>query len=176
MKKATSLLAAIALISSLATLPGCQPKAGDPGPKGDTGATGAAGPAGPQGPAGPVGTANVIYSPWITTSFSGSGTSYVGTITAPRITQEVLDKADIRVYWSESGRVLTLPYAETLGSTTYTVHQRIYVGRIELRASYALSNQQMRYVIIPGGVASGRVGALDLNDYQAVKKAFNLPD
>ncbi|GAB4019806.1 hypothetical protein GCM10028808_58780 [Spirosoma migulaei] len=164
----------------------CQPKAGDPGPKGDTGATGAPGAPGAAGPAGPTGatgatgatgTANVQYSPWISTTFTGSGSSYTGNITATPITQEVLDKADIRVYWSEGGRVLSLPYAETIGSTTYTVHQRIYVGRVELKASYALGTQQFRYVIIPGAVAvGGRKAAIDYSDYTAVKKAFNIPD
>jgi len=155
----------------------CQPKAGDPGPKGDTGATGPAGPTGATGPQGPTGTANVQYSPWISTSFSGSGTLYTGTITAPPITQAVLDKADVRVYWSEGGRVLSLPYSETFGATTYTVHQRIYIGRIELRASYALSSQQFRYVIIPGAVAvGGRLAAIDYTDYEAVRKAFDIPD
>ena len=158
---------------------GCQPKNGDPGPKGDAGSVGAQGPKGDpgtQGPKGDVGTADVIYSPWTSVSFAGSGTTYVGNLTAAKITQEVLDKADIRVYWSEGGRVLSLPYAEVVGTTTYTVHQRFYVGRVELKASYSLSPQQFRYVIIPGAVASGRRAAIDLNDYAAVKQAFNIPD
>ena len=155
---------------------GCEPKAGDPGPKGDTGVQGAKGDAGAQGPKGDVGSANVIYSPWTSVSFTGGGSSYIGNLTAPKITQEVLDKADIRVYWSESGRVLTLPYAETIGTTTYTVHQRFYVGRVELKASYALSSQQFRYVIIPGGTPSGRLAGIDLTNYAAVKEAFNIPD
>ncbi|GAB3806872.1 hypothetical protein GCM10028819_43110 [Spirosoma humi] len=155
----------------------CQPKAGDPGPKGDTGATGPAGPTGATGPQGPTGTADVQYSPWISTTFSGSGTLFTANITATPITQAVLDKADVRVYWNEGGRILSLPYAETFGTTTFTVHQRIYVGRIELRASYALTTQQFRYVIIPGAVAvGGRRAAIDYADYQAVRKAFNIPD
>lgn len=157
-------------------LAGCQPKAGDPGPKGDTGAQGPKGDTGAPGPKGDVGTANVIYSPWTSVTFSGSGSLYTGNLPAPKITQEVLDKADIRVYWNEGGRVLTLPYAETLGTTTYTVHQRIYVGRVEFRASYALSTQQFRYVIIPGGIPSGRLASVDLTNYAAVKAAFNIPD
>lgn len=175
-------------------LAGCEGKEGPQGPAGPigatgpqgvsgvTGATGATGPAGPAGPAGPTGaqgvpgSANVIYSPWIAVSFTGSGTLYTGNITATPITQTVLDRADIRVYWSESGRVLTLPYAEVIGGTTYTVHQRFYVGRIELRASYAITTQQMRYVIIPGGVATGRMASIDWNDYNQVKAALNLPD
>lgn len=168
---------ALALFVSLGVLvSGCEPKSGDPGPQGEAGTQGPKGDDGAQGPKGDAGTANVIYSPWTSVTFAGSGSSYTGNVTAARITQEVLDKADIRVYWNESGRVLSLPYSETLGSATYTVHQRFYVGRVELKASYALGTQQMRYVIIPGGVASGRMAALDLDSYEAVKKAFNLPD
>lgn len=124
------------------------------------------------------GAASVIYSPWISTTFTGSSTLYTGSVTAPKITQDVLDKADIRVYWNEGGRVLSLPYAEVFGSATYTVHQRIYVGRIELRASYALTTQSFRYVIITGGVSSGRTASdgIDRSDYQAVKVYYNIPD
>lgn len=131
---------------------------------------------GPEGPQGKPGNANVIYSKWISTTFTGSGSLYVGTVTAPEITQGVLDSADVRVYWNEGGRILSLPYAEVFGSTTFTVHQRIYVGKIELRASYALTTQQFRYVIIPGNVKAGRKGAVDYNNYAEVKRLYNLPD
>jgi hypothetical protein len=157
-------------------LVGCEGKEGPAGPAGPAGPTGASGTAGAVGATGPTGTANVIYSPWAAVSFAGSGSSYLGNITAPQLTQTALDRADIRVYWSESGRVLSLPYAEVISSTTYTVHQRLYVGRIELKASYALSPQQMRYVIIPGGTATGRLAAINWNDYNEVKAALNLPD
>lgn len=163
----TGLLIATLFVSSFA-FQNCQPKDGEVGP---------AGPAGPQGAKGDPGSANVQYSPWINVSFSGSGTSYTGNLTAPAITQDVLDKADIRVYWKEGGRVLTLPYAQVLGSTSYSVHQRFYVGRIELVASYALGTQPMRFVIIPGGTAvAARKSAVDLSDYQAVKAYYGLPD
>lgn len=144
------------------------------GPQGDPGPAGPAGPQGAQGPQGAVGTANVRYSDWTNVTFSGSGSTYTGNLTAAPLTQDVLDKADIRVYWKEGGRVITLPYAQVSGSTTYTVHQRFYVGRIELVSSYAFGSQSMRYVIIPGGSALRL--ALNLDDYEAVKKAFNLPD
>lgn len=165
------------LITALAfSVTACQ-KATE-GAVGPQGATGAAGPGGSTGPKGDPGTANVIYSAWTDVAFAGSGTSYLGNITAPKITQDVLDKADIRVYWSESGRVITLPYAQVVGSTPYSVHQRFYVGKIELVASYSLVTQKMRYVIIPGAVPSGRVGAdgIDRADYAAVKAYYHLPD
>ncbi|WP_165358837.1 collagen-like protein [Spirosoma sordidisoli] len=172
----TGLLVATLFLGSF-VFQNCQPKDGEVGPTGPAGPAGPTGPAGPQGAKGETGTANVQYSPWIPTTFSGSGSTYTGNITAAAITQAVLDRADIRVYWSESGRVLALPYAQTIGGTSYSVHQRFYVGRIELVASYALSSQQFRYVIIPGGAAvGGRKAAIDLNDYEAVKKAYNIPD
>lgn len=144
------------------------------GPQGDPGPVGPAGPQGAQGPQGATGAANVRYSDWVNVTFAGSGSTYTGNLTAAPLTQDVLDKADIRVYWKDGSRVITLPYAQILGGTTYTVHQRFYVGRIELVSSYALGSQSMRYVVIPGGSALRM--ALNLDDYEAVKKAFNLPD
>lgn len=164
------------MLIALLFVTACEGPEGPAGPAGPQGTSGAVGATGPTGPQGVPGTANVIYSPWVAVSFAGSGTSYVSNITAPQLTQTVLDRADIRVYWSESGRVLSLPYAEVVGGTTYTVHQRLYVGRIELKASYALSSQQMRYVIIPGGAATGRLATINWKDYNEVKVALNLPD
>ena len=172
----------LVVMSAVIFMDACKAEKGEIGPigltgaNGTNGAVGAKGDKGDKGDAGATGTANVIYSDWINISFAGSGTSYIGNITAPKITQEMLDKADIRVYWKESGRVLTLPYAETVGTTTYTVHQRFYVGKIELKSSYALSPQLMRYVIIPGGVPSGRMASLKDMSYEEVKALYNLPD
>ncbi|QIP14692.1 collagen-like protein [Spirosoma aureum] len=165
------------LVMCLLCFQQCQPKAGDPGPKGDTGANGAQGATGPAGSAGATGTANVQYSPWITTTFSGSSNVYVGIINALPITQDVLDKADIRIYWKDGDRVISLPYAETTGNTTLTVHVRFYVARIEVRLAYLLTPQQFRYVIIPGAtLVGGRKGSVDYTDYEATRQTFNIPD
>ncbi|WP_229365749.1 collagen-like protein [Fibrisoma montanum] len=172
----TSWLLIATLFVGALSFQGCQPEDGEPGPQGEVGPAGPQGPGGPQGPKGDPGTANVIYSPWTSVSFSGSGSTYTGNLTASAITQQVLDRADIRVYWKEGGRVLSLPYAQTLGSTSYSVHQRFYVGRIELVASYSLGAQEMRYVIIPGGTPTGRQSAIDYSDYRAVQRAFGIPD
>lgn len=124
-----------------------------------------------------VNPGKVIYSPWTEVTFSGSGTSYTTNLNAPELTQDMLDKADIRVYWSTSNHVIGLPYAQAIGGTSYSVHQRFHVGRIELISSYSLSAQKMRYVIISGGAATGgRKAAVNLNDYAAVKACYNLPD
>ncbi len=169
----TGLLVATLLLSAI-IFQNCQPQDGEVGPQGETGATGAQGPA---GPAGPTGTANVQYSPWVTVNFASNGSTYTANLTAAAITQDVIDKADIRVYWKTSGYTLSLPYAQIISGTTYSVHQRFYVGRVELISSYALTAQQFRYVIIPGGTSiGGRKAAIDYGDYEAVKKAHNLPD
>jgi len=173
MKKSFKFLSTGILIASLIILNSCSSSDGEVGPKGDTGASGETGAAGPKGD---PGSANVIYSNWIPATFTGSGSSYSASITVPKLTQEMLDKADIRVYWTTENRVLTLPYAQVLSGTSYTVHQRFYVGKIELLASYAITSaQSFRYVIIPGGVTA-RKKPLSQMSYEEVKALYNIPD
>ncbi|SEJ67208.1 hypothetical protein SAMN04487995_5799 [Dyadobacter koreensis] len=169
MKNFIKLLTPSVLFASVMLLIACAGSDGEVGPKGD------AGEAGTAGPKGDPGSANVIYSAWIPTTFSGSGSSYTGSITAPKLTQEMLDKADIRVYWSEGGRVISMPYAQTIGGTAYSVHQRFFVGRIDLIASYAVSQQSFRYIIIPGGVAA-RQKPLSQMSYEEVKYFYGIND
>lgn len=167
MKMTTRILGLVLITMAVILMNACKAEKGDVGP---------AGPAGPTGASGATGTANVIYSPWTSVSFTGSGTTYIGSLTAVKLTQDILDKGAIYVYWSESGRVITIPYSQTIGSTAYTVFPRYYVGRIDMVSSYALSAQQIRYVIIPGGVAGGRKAAVDYSDYEAVKAYYGLKD
>jgi len=165
--KTIKFLGTITLILSLFSLIGCSSSDGEVGPKGETGAA---------GPKGDPGSANVIYSEWISATFSGSGATYTTSIAAPKLTQEMLDKADIRVYWSESGRVISLPYAQVLSGISYTVHQRLYVGLIELIASYSISGaKSFRYIIIPGGVTA-RQKPLSETTYEELKTLYNIPD
>jgi hypothetical protein len=166
----------LAITSAVIFMDACKAEKGEVGPIGPTGPTGATGATGTPGAVGATGTANVIYSPWTSVTFTGSGTTYIGSLTATKLTQDILDKGDIHVYWSESGRVLTIPYSQTIGSTAYTVFPRYYVGRIDLVGSYALSPQMIRYILVPGGVSTGRKAAVDYNNYEEVKKYYNLPD
>ncbi|MBD2702969.1 collagen-like protein [Spirosoma sp. BT702] len=155
MKSIQAIIAAFLLLS-IFTFQGCKPKDGEPGP---------------------AGTANVQYSDWITVNFTSSINAYTASLTAAPITQDVLDKADIRIYWKNGDYIVGLPYAQNISGTVYTLHQRIFVGKIELTASYSLTAQQFRYVVIPGGAPiGGRKTALDPSDYEAVRKAYNIPD
>lgn len=145
------------------------------GPAGPAGATGATGPAGPAGPAGATGTANVIYSDWATVTFTGSGTSWTGKITAPKVTQEIMDKGLVRTYFKFGNDVYEGTYTNLTGGATTAIYQYLSLGNINLRATFN-ATYPWRYVIIPGGTASGRLANIDYSNYAEVKKAYNIPD
>lgn len=152
--------------------------AGPAGPTGATGVTGPTGPVGPQGPQGPAGTANVIYSPWIPDVFAQWGDTSMqlyGTlvrrriIPAPGITQAIIDQGVLLTY----GRLPNVGGNNSpvqLPSVFYTTTATIQAGTIPVTGKliFYLSNPitgslpgaswggDIRYVIIPGGVAGGR--------------------
>ena len=139
--------------------------------KGDTGPAGATGPAGPIGP---VGTANIIYSPWANLTFTGSGTAWSAQITAPGVTQEIMDKGVVKTYFKFGTSVYEGNYTNI--PTGAAIYYYLSVGSINLKATFA-ANYPWRYVIIPGGVAGGRLaGAADadmfvLQDGTSIRKA-----
>ncbi len=157
--------------------------------EGSAGATGPAGAAGPAGPTGPVGTANVIYSPWVNVTFTGSGTNWTGFITAPGVTQDIMDKGVVKTYFKFGTAVYEGNYTNI--PTSAAIYYFLSVGLINLRATFA-ANYPWRYVIIPGGVAGGRLAGademfvlqdgntikkteLDKMSYEEVCKRFNIP-
>ncbi|MFT3936958.1 MAG: collagen-like protein [Chitinophagaceae bacterium] len=164
-------------------------KKGDPGP---AGATGPAGPTGATGVAGPTGTANVIYSNWANLTFSGSGTNWGASITAPGVTQAILDKGVVKTYFQYGSSVYDGNYNNA--ATSHSIYQYLYVGYINFIATFNAS-YPWRYVIIPGGVAGGRLSgsnsdtdtfiladgstmsraALDTMSYENVCSRFNIP-
>ena len=157
-------------ISLLVTVWSCKP--GDVGPKGDTGATGATGAAGPIGATGATGTANIIYSDWANVTFTGSGTSWIGKITAPKITQEILDKGMVKAYFKFGSSTYEGNYVNA--PINASMYYFIDLGAINIRANFNAS-YPWRYIIVPGGVGA-RKAAVDYSDYEAVKKYYNLPD
>ena len=174
------------LAAAFVVLQSCSKAAdGAVGPKGDTGAQGAAGPAGPQGPAGAqgaTGTANVIYSAWLNADISGSTFPYTRDITAKEITQDILDKGNVLSYirtgsTGNAGTVYPLPYVFPISSTaSETVYPYYFVGKITLRASRTFTGIGIRYVILPGGISTGRMSELKSLSYLEIKEMYNLPD
>lgn len=151
-------------------------KEGPAGPQGDAGVQGLQGSAGQQGPPGPAGTANVIYSDWLTYDLKAGVYSglYYARILAPKLTQAILDKGDIKLYISSYGQVWPLPF--TLMPNFYFQYS---LGIIDLFSPTdwdTYSGYKIRYVFIPGSVHARGLPTIDWNDYEAVKRYYNLPD
>lgn len=184
---ACCMLVAMVLFNSCA-------KTGPAGTTGATGATGAAGPAGPAGPAGvpgAPGTANVIYSEWLDVAYAidtiitfnnVKDTSYYSIITAAKLTADILNKGEIKVYWNlntaANPYIVPIPYNDGFN----TILPYFSVGNIELDASRNFGSgtisgvkvRQYRYILVPGGVPARSM--INWKDYNDVKKQLNLPD
>jgi hypothetical protein len=141
--------------------------------------TGPAGPQGNEGPAGPAGTANVIYSSWVgfDSSHWGSPVSEWGQVkriysaTAPGITQSVIDRGAVLVYFKLWGTPEPSPLPIIANITLFT-HQylgfRLVPDTIQLTYFDLEDNNDpgtftgdsttnaYRYVIIPGGIAGNK--------------------
>jgi hypothetical protein len=171
--------------SVLIFMDGCKAEKGEIGPAGATGATGAtgaigaAGATGAKGDKGDTGTANVSYSDWINITFTGSSGNFTATVTAPKITQDILDKGVVLMFIKIGGVVYSVPYAyaTSTGTLVGTILPALTVGKITLYGSYNYSNP-FRYVIVPGGVSigGGRKAALESMSYGEIKTLYNIPD
>ena len=142
---------------------------GPAGTNGSNGTNGANGATGAQGPQGDTGVANVQYSQWITASWvSEGGGEYTGNFAAAPITQGVLDSGVVLVFGrdnSSGSYVYSLPkeFYNPSGAFNYTIDVLISVGNIRVfngvpttadsGLGIDLPNFQIRYIIVPGGVA-----------------------
>jgi len=147
------------------------------GPTGATGATGATGPTGPTGATGATGAqgdtgvANVQYSQWtdIIWTKAPSGSAVSQQISAAAITGQILDSGFVLVYIRADSSVNSpdlLPYtAFVSGSAAFviesvfqadggglTIQSSTPIG-IPLGAADIYPNAQVRYIVVPPGVA-----------------------
>jgi hypothetical protein len=186
---------------------------GPQGPPGTPGSNGTTGGTGATGPTGPTGIANVIYSGWLASpTTSGVGGWFDTTITtiglvsranflAPSMTQAVLDQGATLVYHTTTAtppatgtpNVQPLPFTMNLAGIIQEVNYRPAVGRVivflkNLSSAASLTlpaGNYFRYVIVPGGVAGGRmtggpaagysIDELKALTYEEVVKKFSLP-
>ena len=165
--------------------------------KGDTGPEGPAGPqgnAGPPGPKGDTGVANVIYSNWLDVSFDplttggGDTVAFDATILAPKLTADVINKGDVKVYFNANIAtdpfIWPLPITDLFAFTSIlNLNVAFSVGEIYMYSDTDASsftttqNQkawQFRYIIIPGGRPAR--SAIDWNNYEQVKNYLGLKD
>ncbi|MDP4283492.1 MAG: hypothetical protein Q8891_03645 [Bacteroidota bacterium] len=169
------------------------------GPAGPAGATGPAGAAGAAGATGATGTANVMYSPWLNDTFYQRNlpdTNWYAGITANMLTASIINSGEVKVYLnlgsdSTNGQeVVPLPTSEPFNfafnsqSITLIINPYFLPQLIGLISNYDASSYmsngynyfQVRYIIIPGGVSTGRNAAINWKDYNAVKKYLGLKD
>lgn len=161
---------------------------GPQGPVGPAGANGVQGQAGPQGPVGATGAANVIYSNWTkagtwsTTDLYGIVRSYID-ITAPALSQEILDRGVVLVYvklTTDNNQVRQLPVTVYAQFTTEQIDFSLLLNRIRIWSTpikppiSPSPNYEFRYILIPGGQA-GRLNFEGMT-YEEAKFQFNLPD
>jgi hypothetical protein len=141
------------------------------------------GSAGSTGPAGPAGPDSVIHSPWISLSMAletdaNNDTAYFQTITAPSITEDILDNGLVLSYMENlfvtDGSIVDVSdYAQFL-DVTYNL------GVITITSFIGdLSGVSFRYVVIPGSIASTGVfkqytkAQIKAMDYNTVTKLLN---
>lgn len=178
--------------------------AGPAGPAGSTGSTGATGASGKDGKdgapgaKGDTGTANVIYSAWLDLGFQPTTiedpndptlldtTGYFAQITAPKLTSDILNMGEIKVYMNEYDPELELTTVYPLpfndDSTKMTLS--FYEQTIRIKANKDLStisylpdpnkSYQFRYVLIPGGVLDKSSSKIDWNNYAQVQSFLGI--
>jgi hypothetical protein len=150
------------LVTSTST--GC--KKGDTGPKGDTG------------------NANVVYSGWLDVSYdavtnqAGDTIYYFeSTIPAPKLTDSILTKGDVRVFinlgTAAQPEIVPLPYGNLIFpyAKRGTIDLQAFVNGADTYTQGGQKFQQYRYVLI-----SGSVPARIATDYQSLKERYNIPD
>jgi hypothetical protein len=167
--------------------------AGPQGANGANGANGAPGAAGSPGATGAPGTANVIYSSWLNVTFdpaNADSSAWIAEITAPKLVDSILNKGAIKVYLnmgsdSTNGQVVVaLPIYEPFlvgaiinpyfSTQTITLIATDDVGTFTIRGFHHF---QYRYVLIPGGIPSGRgIKTVNWNNYSEVKTHLGITD
>jgi hypothetical protein len=146
---------------------------------------------GPIGPKGDPGTANVIYSAWFSPPTWNAVTEYgiawrTFTMGAPSLTQEVLDYGAVLVYMRFIGynnAIVQLPVVLPDVGLSFSFRARVDSVRAEYYSPsspttypiIAPSYNQVRYVLIPGGVVDGEMVAEGGTHAQAVARLRALP-
>jgi len=106
-------------------------------------------------------------------------------VAAPVLSQNYLDKAAILIYFNFGAGVFPLPYTSNAGGKANTMSclprlSHIIITRFTLDNSNAIPLStllQYRYVIVPAGQLLGAAQRhVNLNDLEAVKRYFQLPD
>lgn len=170
-------------IGLLFIISGCN-KEGDPGPQGPQGDQGIQG---EQGEKGDDGTANVMYSDWLTPDWNEADTPdyKAHDIEIEELGGGFLDHGVIYIYMRVTigSDVVTAPlpfeegplreYFGIIGSDI----ARIILTTTDTELPDFFTTQELRYVLIPGGVNIGsRQNLPDFNNYEEVAEFYSIPN
>jgi hypothetical protein len=127
---------------------------------------GTTGPAGPTGPKGPAGPDSVVYSNWITLTFTynANDSLYHDTLSAPTITAGILDSGVILTY-IEFPDANNVAHIQPVSALNYIISEDYSVGEINILSTQDLTNLQYRYVTIPGSLLAGNSAIRKVNGY-----------
>lgn len=182
----------LAISTALMIASGCEGPEGPTGPQGEPGPQGTAGSQGPQGEQGPPGedgNANVIYSEWVALSEleAASDTTVLGRtyrkfdIPAPELTQDIIDRGTILVYFKLSDAVFPLPSTFGGANPIYVTFSPFQPGVLSIlsqnldnTASGLNLGSEIRYILIPGGVTASKTKPLDFKDYYSVMEYYGI--
>jgi hypothetical protein len=187
MKTITRIFAMLAVMSAVIFMDACKAEKGEVGPIGPIGLTGAVGATGATGAAGvgipgatgatgATGNANVIQISYGSKTNSGGVTSYIltGVSAAQAAGAAILCYVD-----PSNGLWYSMPGFSSGGINQY----RTYLDGNTLQLSRVNSSSaaeifvRTRILVIPANdLRTGRKAAVDYNDYEAVKKYYNLKD
>jgi hypothetical protein len=194
MKKISKLLLAVALSASITALESCKDSQTVVDPQSNTAAASTR----PAAAGAGVTTAGVIYSPWITTTTWGGRVNSANYIISryqisniAKLDQAMINQGIILMYvrlGGPTGEVLPIPFQRIWSRTgvgnglayekwsySATPTQLLVTIDPEISGYNPPTDGQLRYVLVPGE-ATGRRAAVDYNDYEAVKAAYNLVD
>lgn len=135
------------------------------------------------------GTANVIYSGWnyavnFRDTTADNSALKAADLLAPTLSNEILNGGLVQVYFTFGSGVYALPYTSYAGGKLNTI---AYLPRLKhfIITRFTADNSksiplssflQYRYVIIPGGTAVSVAKKVDINNYEAVKRVYNIPN
>jgi hypothetical protein len=112
---------------------------------------------GPAGPAGPAGPDSVVYSVWtpLALTYVAADTLFEQTISAPSITQAILDSGVVLSYVNFLEQNGTYHVVPTAGLTGIGIFEDFAVGQINIESVRDYSSLPYRYVTIPGSMKTG---------------------
>jgi hypothetical protein len=142
-----------------------------------------------EGPAGPAGNANVSSTTFSVNTWSWNSPYYYANFSVPDLTSSNINSAAVLVYFSTtSGTWFAVPYTQYTSTYDYHMGFSNSIGNVQVTWIYdnSLSSgsdpntyygTSVRYkiVVIPPAERKANPN-LNVRDYNAVKKAFNLKD